>query len=425
MTPSREHVPKINAGGINPGLTSLQARGVVILHPDSVYVDSSIAPDRIAPGVIIHPGCRLWGAATSLGPGCVLGEEAPVTLENCQLGANVKLKGGYFSGATFLDGVSFGSGAHVRPGTLLEEFASCAHAVGLKQTILMPYVVLGSLINFCDCLMAGGTDRKQHSEVGSSYVHFNYTPHRDKATPSLFGDVPRGVMLDQPPIFLGGQGGTVGPVRIEFGTVIAAGTIQRHDVTEPGNLLCGESVRLRTKVEFHPGLYGNIIRILKNNLIYIGNLHALFVWYQTVRARFLNRTPWGQACYEGALTRLRESVEERLVRLGELAARMPASIGQAALLRPGGVPEGPYRLQRLFSEHWPEIANNLRLETRNPRPPECPESLLATIEELQGDNDYIAAVQKIPREIRKAATAWLQNIVDRVVQVGSKLITSP
>jgi len=30
----------------------------------------------------------------------------------------------------------------------------------------------------------------------------------------LFGDVPRGVMLNQPPIFLGGQGGAVGPIRV-------------------------------------------------------------------------------------------------------------------------------------------------------------------------------------------------------------------
>ena len=106
-----------------------------------------------------------------------------------------------------------GPGAQVREGCLLEEEANGAHCVGLKQTILFPFVTLGSLINFCDCLMAGGTSRKDHSEVGSSYIHFNFTPDGDKTTASLFGDVPRGVMLDQPPIFLGGQGGAVGPVR--------------------------------------------------------------------------------------------------------------------------------------------------------------------------------------------------------------------
>ena len=89
-----------------------------------------------------------------------------------------------------------GLGAQVREGCLLEEEANGAHCVGLKQTILFPFVTLGSLINFCDCLMAGGTSRKDHSEVGSSYIHFNYTPDGDKTTASLFGDVPRGVMLE-------------------------------------------------------------------------------------------------------------------------------------------------------------------------------------------------------------------------------------
>jgi hypothetical protein len=43
-------------------------------------------------------------------------------------------------------------------------------------------------------------NRKDHSEVGSSYIHFNYTPNQDKASASLLGDVPRGVMLREPPM---------------------------------------------------------------------------------------------------------------------------------------------------------------------------------------------------------------------------------
>jgi len=84
--------------------------------------------------------------------------------------------------------------AEVREGCLLEEEANGAHTVGLKQTILFPFVTLGSIVNFCDILMAGGTDRRNHSEVGSSYIHFNYTPNQDKATASLIGDVAYGVM---------------------------------------------------------------------------------------------------------------------------------------------------------------------------------------------------------------------------------------
>src|SRR5690606_1997997 len=117
---------------------------------------------------------------------------------------------GYVEGAVLLREAKLGANAHVRPGTLLEELASTAHAVGLKQTVLLAYVTLGSLINFCDCLMAGGTSRSDHSEVGSGFIHFNFTPwgeRGDKATPSLIGDVVRGVFLRERRIFLGGLAG--------------------------------------------------------------------------------------------------------------------------------------------------------------------------------------------------------------------------
>ena len=69
-----------------------------------------------------------------------------------------------------------GLGAQVREACILEEEASGAHCVGIKQTILLPFVTLGSLINFCDCLMAGGTSRQNHSEVGTPDIHFESSP---------------------------------------------------------------------------------------------------------------------------------------------------------------------------------------------------------------------------------------------------------
>jgi len=104
----------------------------------------------------IYPGCRILGAQTVIGPGCVIGREAPATVLNCQLAAKVDLAGGYVEESVFLSKTSVGSGAHIRPGCLLEEEAGVAHSVGLKQTVLLPCVTAGSLINFCDALMAGG-----------------------------------------------------------------------------------------------------------------------------------------------------------------------------------------------------------------------------------------------------------------------------
>jgi len=180
----------------------LLSKGVDIPNPSSVDIGDEVNIDLISEqGVKIYPGCRIYGNKTVISSGCQLGYEAPVTMENCQLGPTVELKGGFFSKSVFLEQAKMGMGACVREGSIMEEQASGAHCVGLKQTILFPFVTLGSLINFCDCFMAGGTSRQNHSEVGSSYIHFNFTPDADKTTPSLIGDVPRGVMLNQPPIF--------------------------------------------------------------------------------------------------------------------------------------------------------------------------------------------------------------------------------
>jgi UDP-N-acetylglucosamine/UDP-N-acetylgalactosamine diphosphorylase len=173
-------------------------RGVSIPAPASVEIGDDVQIDRISgDGVTIHGGCKILGKTTYISKGCIIGREGPVTIDDCQLAADVKINGGFVKSSVFLNKVAVGYGAHIREGSILEEEASVAHTVGLKQTILFPFVTLGSLINFCDCFMAGGTSRKDHSEVGSSYIHFNYTPNQDKATASLLGDVPRGVMLNK------------------------------------------------------------------------------------------------------------------------------------------------------------------------------------------------------------------------------------
>ena len=347
-----------------------------------VFIGPEVNPARIAPDAEVYPGCRIRGAKTSIGPGSVLGAEAPVTIENCQLGRDVQLKGGFCSGAVFLDGAGMGSGAHVREGTIFEEEANAAHTVGLKQTVLLPFVTLGSLINFCDILMAGGTGRKNHSEVGSSYVHFNFTPHQDKATASLVGDVPRGVLLNQKPIFLGGQGGLVGPARIAYGSVVAAGGICREDVVEE-NQLHIPAVPAEKTVPFETGVYKNIDRIVKNNLIYIGNICALKAWYENVRVFFI-RDEFDRACHEGALANLDLIRKERVQRLEQLVGK----VGD-------------------LSRSWKKI----RVRLEEPLRTGADAQLMSEIKKAD-KADYIAAIQNLSEDACAGTTAWLQGIVD-------------
>ncbi|OGR22991.1 MAG: protein GlmU [Desulfobacterales bacterium RIFOXYA12_FULL_46_15] len=296
-------------------------KGVNIPNPATVFISDEVNIDRISgENVTIYGGCKIFGEKSLIMKNSQIGYEAPVTLENTFLGENTKLMGGFFNGAVFAGDNTFGSGAHVRNGTILEEEANAAHTVGLKQTILFPFVTLGSLINFCDCFMAGGTNRKDHSEVGSSFIHFNYTPHQDKATPSMMGDVHHGVMLNSRPIFLGGQGGLVGPVRIAYGCLSAAGSIIRKNELRNDRLLLGGTYK-EISIQRDYNSYKNISHIFNNNIYYIAGLIALKSWYKYIRPLFIYDN-FSKSLVKGMQDKLNDCIIERAVKLKEFCRNL-------------------------------------------------------------------------------------------------------
>jgi len=366
-------------------------KGVNIPNPGTIDIGEEVNINQISEkGVTIYPGCRIYGSKTAISSGCKLGYEAPVTIEDCQLGAKVELKGGFASKSVFLEKANMGMGAHIREGCILEEEAGGAHCVGLKQTILFPFVTLGSLINFCDCLMAGGTSRSNHSEVGSSYIHFNFTPDADKTTPSLLGDVPRGVMLNQPPIFLGGQGGIIGPVRLGYGNVVAAGSVLRHDY--PGdNQLIFEKAPAGSVKDYVPAAYPGFVRIVENNILYLANLAALEAWYTSVRKPFLEAQPLGSLLYTGVLEQLSSAKKERLKRLKAMAQKAAAASTKDALHKQELHEQIGY-IEELFTGKIPEA----RAATDQSR-----EAFLEAFNKVAGNEraNYIEAIQGLPAAI--------------------------
>ncbi len=385
-------------------------RDIKLHNPTTITLD--MEPEQIAAGTEIFPGCRISGKSTSIGPHCRIGTEGPVTLQDCQLGENVTFTSGFAKQATMLDGVTIGANAHIRPGTLLEEQVCLAHCVGLKQTLLLPFVTLGSLINFCDCLMAGGTIRSHHSEVGSFFVHFNFTPRQDKATPSLFGDVPSGVLLDQPPIFLGGQCGVVGPVRIAYGTILPAGSICRKDVLEPGTIHTEKAPAVTSKTTFDVTRFGNIDRIVRNNLIYIGNLHALYAWYQNVRQEFMVIDPFPKACWQGACKRIQQMTDERIKQLEKLATKAATSPSPhpthahltRLLAHKGSVLALSHDMFEGKNGAWGKNATMQGL---------TPLAFMQYNREQQ-KTDYLSCIQSMPPDRKQEVRAWLQSFIENI-----------
>ncbi|HWB81576.1 MAG TPA: UDP-N-acetylglucosamine pyrophosphorylase [Nannocystaceae bacterium] len=319
--------------GLSERVAELSSRGVVIVDARQVYLGDDVVLERIAPGATLHPGTRLHGARTWVGAGAQIGVEGPATVIDAVFDRDTAIDSGFVQGAVLLRGAKLGANAHVRAGTLLEEGASTAHAVGLKQTILLAWVTLGSLINFCDVLMAGGTSRRDHSEVGSGFIHFNFTPWGkagDKATASLVGDVVDGVLLRQPRIFLGGAGGMVGPRKVGYGGIAAAGQVLRRDLAAAKMVLAPppsltSSVRVGQLDASEPRG--------RRNLDYIAQLVALRAWYRQVRMARAHddaaREVVGAACavidgaFDERVLRLRSFLEERGAAMPQLQLDPP------------------------------------------------------------------------------------------------------
>jgi bifunctional UDP-N-acetylglucosamine pyrophosphorylase/glucosamine-1-phosphate N-acetyltransferase len=395
-------------------------KGVKIPNPLTLDIGEEVEIDHISgSGVKIYPGCRIYGEKTVISEGTHIGYEGPVTIEDCQIGPRVELKGGYFNRAVFLEKVSMGLGAHVREGCILEEQASGAHCVGLKQTILFPFVTLGSLINFCDCLMAGGTSRKNHSEVGSSYIHFNFTPNGDKTTASLIGDVPRGVMLNQPPIFLGGQGGMVGPLRLGYGNIVAAGSILRQDVYAENKLIIGKS-HPGAVIDISPMTYVSISRVVENNIIYLANLVALEEWYIHVRQSFFKGQEFGDLIYAGVLDKLNLAKNERIKRLEDMASKISVSSEKGGSKRRGEAGRREFHdkvhlIRELFVR---DTTGNPNIEHRN--------RFLKALNQQKRDKglNYIETIQGLPDETSQEGVSWLDQIVGDCCQKAGAILPS-
>jgi bifunctional UDP-N-acetylglucosamine pyrophosphorylase / glucosamine-1-phosphate N-acetyltransferase len=388
----------------NEILKNLSSKGVTIIAPRTVFISDDINPDHVEGGVTIYPGCRMSGRKTFIGKDTKLGQEAPVTIENCAIGRGVELKGGYFKKAVFLDRSAMGSCAHVREATIVEEEANAAHTVGLKQTILFPFVTLGSLINFCDCMMAGGTSRKNHSEVGSSYIHFNFTPNMDKATASLMGDVPRGVFLRERPIFLGGQGGLVGPSRVGFGSTIAAGIVYGNDLAD-GMLVTGAQSKIK-ETSFIPGVYFEVKRKVMNNILYIANLIALRKWYTDVRSIFLP-----ESLLKASVEAIDSGLDERTARLKAFAAKIPESVKGLKLLKRDHL-SGIIRGQEEFHLRWPEIEDTLNKLRGLEGNANLMQDFLSGLP--KDGRDYIEIIRSLDESTVRIGMSWLSSITGTV-----------
>lgn len=311
---------------INSRIQKLVDKGVIVVDPRQTFVAPEVNLDRIFKGSTLFPGTRLTGERTLVGSFAKIGTEGPAALHDSVIGSRAEVASGFLSEATLLSNARAGANSHFRAGTLLEEEASTAHCVGLKQSILMYSVTLGSLINFCDGLISGGRSRSDHTEVGSGFIHFNFTPwgkSGDKATPSLIGNVTEGVFLDRDRIFLGGLSGIVGPGSVGFGAMTVAGQVIRESVAE-STMHAEMGGKFDRSFSHSEVQFSNkrLEHIREMNVEYISQLYALKEWYSQIRLKRsrIKEDSELSLVLSGAIETIQICIHERVKRYNSFAA---------------------------------------------------------------------------------------------------------
>jgi hypothetical protein len=184
----------------------------------------------------------------------------------------------------------------------------------------------------------------------------------------------------------------VGPIRVGYGTVVAAGSVLLDDVLEDGRLVAAAPPPGFTR-ERRPHTYRNLVRVARNNVIYLANLVALEGWYRQIREPFFARQEMGPLVYAGALEMLTLAKEERIKRLTAMAAKVSVTTSEG----------------RAFSESADAVC---ALFEGQPATPDGTDFVGAFQQaSTAAVGNYLETVQRLTPELRAMGIQWLERIV--------------
>ena len=379
-------------------LSWLAQNGVKVWGPDRVYVSEEVQLDRIAPGAELI-NATITGATTFIGTKSQIGNAGLARIDETQIGSSVVVGAGSYENCVLLRGAKVRGFAEFRQGTVLEENTEAGHNVGLKNTVFTTGVVAGSLVNFCDVLLTGGGSRSDHSEVGSGAIHFNFDPRGDKFG-SLMGDA-TGCLLRSRRIFVGGNSGVVAPVHLDFGGVVAAGSIVRKDVAE-NQLSAGDAPGQSGAYDLEQ--YFDLSRKFSTTAKLIGNLHALRAWYQKVRLSYCDSDE--KPLYLAADGEFDRHIRHRVKELAKVVGKLEKSLAKPCRNAQGTLFSDQHR--RLI-ENRDGISSFLLCEEYADAPP----SVVAEYGALRKSWNHTDSVRSLTPEASEVAAEWLRSIAGR------------
>ena len=209
----------------------------------------------------------------------------------------------------------------------------------------------------------------------------------------------------------------MGPIRLGFGNVVAAGCVLRKDVLADGGMLSNKP-HTEATVGFSPRSYPRLSRIVENNFVYLANLAALEQWYIHVRQSFFQEQEFGELIYRGVLKKLAMAVEERFKRIEDMAGKLavPGDGGAVA-----GGDEPARRALRANATRLRELFMNDSAARQAGR--EQRDLFLAGLQKSRKKNAaYIDTIQGLPADVSSSGTRWLEQIVGSVTNLLASLV---
>jgi len=217
------------------------------------------------------------------------------------------------------------------------------------------------------------------------------------------------VFLRSPRLFIGGNGSLIGPLRMDFRCLTAAG--RRFSGAFGPGFHAGDDSSGPVRVEFVQEIYGSIKRVYDSQVRFIAELAALDAWYGQARALLARGNAEREALYGAGREAVRLNLSERIRQLGALAARMERSAG---LIERGDRADLRVHQHRTLAEAWPRIEKSLRAFA--PAQREMPKPVAEALRKAAADAgpDYTRIVRALDERALSDGKTWLRGIVERV-----------
>lgn len=202
---------KDNTNKIKETCTKLILSGVVILSPESTYIEDTV---KIGEGTIIYPNNIIEGN-TRIGKNAILGPNNRIV--DCEIGDNVNIQFSVLTESKVGDETRVGPFAYLRPNSVIGKGAKIGDFVEIKNSNI------GDSTSVAHLSYIGDSDVGKEVNIGCGTKTANYDGKNKYRT--TIGDK----------CFIGCNTALVAPVNLGNGVYTAAGTTVTKDA--PDNAL--------------------------------------------------------------------------------------------------------------------------------------------------------------------------------------------